>query len=300
MNSKRFLILAGPTATGKTKLAVRLAQLFPFELISADSRQVYRQADLVPGKDHPTNVPLAGINLCSPCQTFSLGLWFRKIKPIALQIWRSHHLPLFVGGTGFYLKALTFNIETMAVPPNPSLRTKLQQLTLSELQNYLSKLNPSKFNRLNHSDRFNPRRLIRAIEIQLYRQHHSLPDLPNPFLQASFLFFVLLPPKNLETVIRRRVIKRLELGAIQETKKLLNLCPPQAQVFQSLGYASILAYLQAKLSYSQLIDDWTKKELNYAKRQLIWFKKQPQTIFLPSQSPTLFADVVKTIKTWYH
>ncbi len=298
--SRKFVILAGPTATGKTQLAIQLAQVFPFRLISADSRQVFRQADIVPGKDHPPFIDIAGVDICSPCQESSVALWFKAIKPIAQSAWQHHQLPLFVGGTGFYLKTLTSNIETIAIPPNFKLRTQLSQASVSQLQSQLNQLDPHKFSQLNQSDRRNPRRLLRAIEIALYRQSHSsLPQIDNPFLTADYLFFVLQPAKQFCHLIKKRVIQRLNQGAIAETKTLLQLCSRQAPVFQSLGYPSILAYLDGKLTYSQLIEDWTTQECRYLKRQLTWFKKQANAIFLPSTSPTLFRDIVKYLQTWY-
>ncbi len=294
--AKKFVILAGPTATGKTDLAVQLSRQFPLTLISADSRQVYRQADIVTGKDQPEEVEIHCLNLCQPNETISISLWFQCAQQSAHQAWQANHLPFFVGGTGFYLKALTSNIETMAIPPNYQLRNKLSQLNLSQLQSKLKQLNPHKYSQLNHSDKLNPRRLIRAIEISLTSPTQTFS---NPFLFASYLYFVLTPPPNYRQLIRQRVIQRLEAGAIVETQRLLDQYSSSAPVFQSLGYPLIIQYLEGKLNRHQLIEAWTQAEFAYAKRQLVWFKKQPSTIWLSAQSPSFLSQVVKHLKTWY-
>lgn len=294
--TKKFVILAGPTATGKTNLAVQLSRQFPLTLISADSRQVYRQADIVTGKDQPEEVEIHCLNLCRPNETVSISLWFQCARRSAHQAWQANHLPFFVGGTGFYLKALTSNIETMTIPPNYQLRKKLSQLNLSQLQSKLKQLNPHKYFQLNHSDKLNPRRLIRAIEISLASPTQTFS---NPFLSASYLYFVLTPPPNYRQLIRQRVIQRLEAGAIVETQRLLDQYSSSTPVFQSLGYPLIIQYLEGKLNRHQLIEAWTQAEFAYAKRQLVWFKKQPSTIWLSAQSPSFLSQVAKRLKTWY-
>ena len=293
--TKKFVILAGPTATGKTNLAVQLSRQFPLTLISVDSRQVYHQADIVPGKDQPKDIQIHCLNLCQPDEPISISLWFQCAQQSTHQAWQANHLPFFVGGTGFYLKALTSNIETMTIPPNYQLRNKLSQLSLSQLQSKLNQLNPRKYSQLNHSDKLNPRRLIRAIEISL-----ASPTQPfsNPFLSASYLYFVLTPPPNYRQLIRQRVIQRLKAGAIAETQRLLHQYSPQAPVFQSLGYPLIIQHLEGKLKRSQLIEAWTQAEFAYAKRQLVWFKKQPSVIWLSVNSSPL-NQVVKHLQTWY-
>ncbi len=300
-NRRQFVILAGPTATGKTKLAIQLTQFFHLALISADSRQIYQQANIVTGKDHPSDHYLSCLDLLSPDQPSSIALWFDCARQAALHAWQHHQLPLFVGGTGFYLKALTSNIETMTIPPNPSLRHQLNQLSLTQLQHRLQLLNLQRFQQLNQSDKVNPRRLIRAIEIVLYRQQHPLSSSPdNPFLSASFLFFILQPPSNYRQFIRQRVVARLEAGAIQETQALLSQFGSRAPALQGIGYPLIIQYLQHQINRSQLIEAWVQAEYAYARRQLVWFKKQPFTHWLSADSPRLVSQVVKAIKNWYH
>ncbi|RMD65757.1 tRNA (adenosine(37)-N6)-dimethylallyltransferase MiaA, partial [Candidatus Pacearchaeota archaeon] len=175
MSLKKIVLISGPTATGKTKLAVKLTKIFPALLISADSRQVYQGMDIVTGKDHPPQIKLACLDILKPDEKISVALWRQCALKAIASAYSQNQLPIIVGGTNFYLKSLTSNIETITIPPNLSLRRILSAKTAVELQAILNKLNPTKLKRMNNSDRHNPRRLIRAIEVATYYQTHSSP-----------------------------------------------------------------------------------------------------------------------------
>ena len=171
---RKLLIISGPTATGKTKLALKLAKLFGGELISADSRQVYKGMDIGTGKDRGTEnrkqktenrIHIWGYDLVAPNEEWSAAHFVKLANKLIPKILKRDKLPIVVGGTGLYIKDLLRPPETLFISPNKKLRRLLEKLTLPQLQNKLRRINSRRFNIMNQSDRQNPRRLIRALEI---------------------------------------------------------------------------------------------------------------------------------------
>ncbi|MDZ7586852.1 MAG: isopentenyl transferase family protein, partial [Patescibacteria group bacterium] len=155
---KKILIICGPTATGKTKLAVTLAKKFSGEIISADSRQIYQGMDIVTGKDLPAakqaGITIYGYDLIKPDEEFSVAHFVKYAHDLINQI----RFPIIVGGTGLYLNSLINPPPTLTIPPNWQLRKKLEKKSAVQLQKALMKINPIRFNQMNHSDQLNPRR----------------------------------------------------------------------------------------------------------------------------------------------
>jgi len=291
-----LLTIAGPTATGKTNLAITLSRLFPSTLFSADSRQVYREMDIVTGKDHPHNFSLIGLDIVKPNGACSVSVWYRHIHSPLNKTWQQNKLPIVVGGTGLYLKALTEGISTLKIPPNPDLRNMLEQLSLPDLQGRLQALDPTRFNKLNHSDRHNPRRLIRAIEIS------STPHQEESITPPDSLIIGLKYENNelYEQKVRSRVILRIKAGAVKETKRLLAHYDPTLPAFSSLGYPPLIRYLKHDLTREELINEWTRQELAYAKRQLTWFNKQKYLHWFDPSKAGFNNKVADLVKDWYH
>ncbi len=173
----KILIVCGPTATGKTQLAANLAKKFNGELISADSRQVYRGMDVVTGKDWPKDTTIYGYDLVRPDENFSVAHFVTHARTLINQIIKRKKLPIVVGGTGLYINSLVNPPETLSVNPDWQLRKRLETKSTRQLQDQLKKLNPQRWRQMNHSDQLNPRRLIRAIEVG--------QSLQGPTLQAS-------------------------------------------------------------------------------------------------------------------
>jgi len=311
---KNILVICGPTASGKTSLAVSVASVIAsfgnpnrsnltpsgtVHILSADSRQVYKYLDIVTGKDIPADLPPSinffGLDLVEPNQSFNLSDYVQYSKKV-IQESLSQKVPLIiVGGTGLYLKAITSNLLTVNIPPNESLRGQLEKLDLSALKTMLLKINPQKFASLNHSDVNNPRRLIRALEISLspsligeglspVRDTSSLRG-GTPTWQShstpTFLWIGLHQDKEAQKAkINQRVLERLNAGAIDEVKKLIKKYPDKSlALFTSLGVREIIEFLNQKISREELINLWTLAENDYARRQMVWFKKQPGIIW---------------------
>lgn len=296
--NKPLVVIAGPTATGKTGLAASLAKILPVILVSADSRQVYQGMDIVTGKDHPAVLTLHGLDLVKPDEECSVSLWYRQVLPAIEQAWQQEKLPIVVGGTGLYLRALTEGIDTIAIPPNPPLRERLQELSIPSLQQRLQKLAPVKFTKLNHSDRHNPRRLIRAIEIASSTKKPNFhPPLTKNSLILGLKYATLVLAKE---QIHTRVLRRLANGALQETQQLLSQYSPELPSFSSLGYSYLISYLSKKVSLKELVSLWTQSEYAYYKRQLTWFNKLKQVTWFDPLAPKLNLEVATLVKDWYH
>lgn len=268
----QLLCIVGPTGTGKTARAIEEATKSDSLIVSADSRQVYRGMDIVTGKDHPQNIPIYGIDIVDPDQPCSVSIWYDAVIPHILRAWEEGKQVIVVGGTGLYVKALTQGIPTMSVPIDQSLRDELTPLSITELQTKLAELNQAKFKSLNHSDQNNPRRLIRAIEVaqspNFLPTDHDLPD-------VKLLGFKYSNDSNYRSKISDRVLSRLKLGAVAETKKLIKEYGRSLPSMSAIGYKSIISFIENQIDQTTMIESWVKDELAYAKRQLTWFRKQP-------------------------
>lgn len=323
---KNILVICGPTASGKTSLALNIAKklvgaihespartsspavagLTPFNsvnILSADSRQVYQGLDIVTGKDIPNNIPsniqFFGLDLANPSEVFNLSDYVNYSQKIIQESLLKNVPLIVVGGTGLYLKAITTSLLNVAVPPDDKLRKKLEKLDIPKLQKKLQKLNPEKFASLNNSDVNNPRRLIRAIEIvsalsktssvsRLGGTSCTLSPANGGAIQVTlsanppiFHWIGLRQAKEVQkSGIRQRVIERLDAGASAEVKKLFKKYSDQSlPLFSSLGVKQIIEYLDKKISREELIDRWTAAEIDYARRQMVWFQKQPGIIW---------------------
>ncbi len=308
-------IICGPTATGKTSLALNLASNLNCDIVSADSRQVYKHLDIVTGKDIPAcwqkrevanfqdisiiyytdgQTRLWGYDFLSPIEQFSVADYRRAVIHIY-----DHYLsrpPIIVGGSGWYLSALINPPDTIYISPNPVLRAELAQLPISQLQSKLNQINPDKYSNLNNSDKFNPRRLIRAIEVS-QSTHSTIPKLPNT--EWDTYWIGLIPSNNsiYTDTISQRVQDRASLidGELDFLTSQ-NLITPL--VSHTLGYQQWLGYRNGKYSQPEAIKRWTTAERQYAKRQMTWFNKQTQINWY--ETDTFNYDQMATnVREWY-
>ena len=276
----KILIICGQTATGKTKLAAKLAKKFHSELISADSRQVFRGMDIVTGKDRPHGVKIYGLDLVNPDEDFSVAHFVKYSRTLINQI----RFPIIVGGTGLYLDSLINPPETLTVKPNWPLRKKLETFSVRQLQKLLKQLNSERLKTMNHSDQLNPRRLIRAIEVA--------KSLQGPSLQVEkydTLWIGLTADKKiLDQKISDRVRQRLKAGAIQEWQKLTAKYNWNLPSMSGLGYAQLPD-----------VTAWIKAEQQYSRRQLTWFHKNKAIHWFDITNKNLFKEVANQVNSWY-
>ncbi len=293
----QLLVITGPTATGKTSLALKLAKKFSSQIISADSRQVYIGMDIGTGKDKPKPGPkIHGLDLVKPDQDFSVAHFVNFALPLIKTIHQTGELPIVVGGTGLYLKALTQPLKTINIKPNLQLRQKLNKLPLKQLQAQLKQFNPDRFNSMNSSDQLNPRRLVRAIEI-------SQSNLQDPSLKVKFdtLWIGLTAKKSiLDKRIIKRVAKRIKQGAEQEVKALIKAGYSwDLPSLSAMGYQQWQPYFANKATLENVKQTWITAEQQYLRRQLTWFKTQPHINWFEIIDKNLLVKVVSQVKAWY-
>lgn len=279
---EKILVILGPTASGKSDLAVLLAKKFKGEIISADSRQVYKQMDLGSGKitkSEMKNIPHYLLDVASPKRQFSVNR-YQKIAQKALKnILKKEKLPIICGGTGFYIDSLIYNTQFPSTKPDLNLRKKLEKLSNTQLFEKLKKIDPQ---RAESIDPQNPRRIIRAIEISL-----SLGKIPLIKKESQYNVLKIGIKKDLEEIeerIDKRLEKRLKKGMIKEVEKLREsgLSWKKLESF-GLEYRFIAQYLQEKISKEEMKKLIKTKSRQYAKRQLTWWKKDREIKWIKSE-----------------
>lgn len=288
--SKQVLIISGPTASGKTDLAIKIAKKFNGVLISADSRQVYIGMDIGTGKDHPADVSIHLIDLIKPSETFSVAqyrqLALQKIKEIHSQ----NKLPIIVGGSGQYIDAVINSKPTYSVKPNNFLRFFLNHCSVPVLQFILKNLDFRVYSLLNSSDVHNPRRLIRKVEIKLSKKSHLLTQPDFDILHLSLT----APNSFLFSRVDRRITHRLKQGLTTEISNLLK------QYKWSDPGLNTLAYKEFNPSQKNPIEKWTHDERAYVRRQKTWFKKQPNITFIDITQNDYVNKTLALVKKWYN
>lgn len=275
----KVVVIIGPTASGKTALAVKLAAHFEGEIVSADSRQVFRGLDIGTGKDlaeyvlSGQTIPFHLIDVCEPMEEYNLARYQREASEAIEKIIVKGKLPLLVGGSGLYLQALVDGYVLSSATPNKDERAKLEQLSAIELYEKLHLLKPDFAERLNNSDRQNPRRLVRYLEIALNQQALS-PKTEKP--AYDFLILSLNPDdETMRSRIEKRLITRLEKeGLVAEVERLLAAGVTFARL-NSLGleYRYLAWYLQEKIDYETMVSQLSTAIYRFAKRQKTWFKR---------------------------
>lgn len=272
------IVLLGPTASGKTALGVRLAAKYDGEIISADSRQVYQGMDIGTGKDlkeyryNRKNIPYHLIDVVKPQDEFNLAKYQTLAFCAINEVLERGKLPIIVGGTGLYLQAVVDNYQLSAVKPDAVKRQYLETLKREELFARLEKLKPDFAQKLNNSDKQNPRRLVRYLEI-LEQESQPAGKQPAPY---DFLILGLDWP---DEILRQRIMKRLidrldNEDMVGEVRRLneAGVAWPRLISF-GLEYKFIAYYLLEKLEYEEMIKKLGDASYRFAKRQKTWFKR---------------------------
>ncbi len=297
----KILIISGPTATGKTDLAVKLAKKYNGELISADSRQIYRGMDIGTGKDQPQGLNLHLLDLINPDESFSVA----QFQSLALQkisdIQSKGKLPIIVGGTGLYLESIINpDKSTYSIKPNNFLRFFLNRLSTPLLQKIYQFLDQKSFDSLNNSERHNPHRLIRKIEIKLSNRNASNRASTNKN-NFNILHLSLTAPNDfLYQRIDTRVDKRLKLGLLNEIKKILKKYSWSDPGLNTLAYKEFKDYFLGNSTLTQTQKKWAFDEHAYARRQKTWFKKQKNLQFIDITDPNFPKTAFELFQKWYN
>ncbi len=274
-HKKEIFVIVGPTATGKSDYAVKLAKKVGGEIISADSRQVYKGLDIATGKitkKEMRGVPHHLLSVADPRRAYSAARYVKDGTKIIRYIVRNGRTPIICGGTGFYISALLGEIELSDVPANKALRKKLAKKSASELFTILKKLNPK---RAKIIDAKNPVRLIRAIEIA--RAGKASVGIKNPKLAEEFKITKIgldFPDAELKKRIHIRLFARIRSGMIAEAKRLRKGGLSFKRMKElGLEYRYLAEYLQGEINKKELIEKIEKGNWDYAKRQRTWFRR---------------------------
>jgi tRNA dimethylallyltransferase len=297
---KTAIIIAGPTASGKTALSIKIAQLFNTAVISADSRQCYREISIGTAKPSPEElaaVPHYFINSHSIKEEVNAGLYEKLALQYADEIFSKNDIAVVCGGTGLYIKAFTDGIDEMPEIP-ASIRTFLNEqyaaYGITWLQEQLQQRDPAFYA---VAETQNPQRLIRALEV-LEATGRSILEfrLATP-VQRPFNIIkigITLPKEELHANIHRRVDLMMEAGLADEVRAVLPYRNHNA--LRTVGYAEIFKYLDGNGTLEQAVTDIKTHTRQYAKRQLTWFRKDPAiTWFDPRQQEEIFSSIKKAI-----
>ncbi|HTP57036.1 MAG TPA: tRNA (adenosine(37)-N6)-dimethylallyltransferase MiaA [Candidatus Paceibacterota bacterium] len=283
-DKSRVIVVAGPTASGKSDLAIRLARRFDGEIISADSRQVYRGMDIGTGKVTMREQRLARhwlLDVASPARQYSVAQWRRAAERAVRDITNRGKLPIICGGTGFWIDSLVYGQSIPDVRPDAELRARLRKMTPGQLFARLQKLDPTRAATI---DRHNPVRLIRALEIVL-KTGKPVPARTNGSSYEPLYLGVTRPMPELKRRIETRLDARLVHGMVAEVKRL-HASGVSWNRLESFGleYRWVARYLQGKLTRIEMRNGLLRDIIAYAKRQLTWWRKNPDIVWVKSLS----------------
>ena len=295
---QKIIVVCGPTAVGKSTLAISLARKWNSEIISADSRQVYRGLNIGTGKvtrKEMAGVPHHMLDVANPKKRFTVAEFQKMASEKIGEIFSRGKVPIICGGTGFYISALVDGITFPEVPPNKKLRAELEKKSPEELLKILKKLDPR---RASEIDPLNKRRIARAIEIA-----QALGKVPNLQLTTynqqpykTIFIGITLPPKKLREKIYIRLFARIREGMIQEAKRLHRQGLSWKRMEElGLEYRYLAKYLKNEISKKEMTEKLETEIWHYARRQMTWFRANKRIKWF---SPNEYKKIEKIVKTY--
>jgi len=323
MNKALFIL--GPTGVGKTALSLELASKFQGNILSIDSVQVYKELDIISGKDIPpqslfsdisnqfsdlnssdtigfynfNSIPVFLLDIVQPTFNFSVSNFLDCALPVTDFVVSKNKLPIFVGGTGLYSKALLKGIDTESILPDLELREKLDKLSPESLAALLQEMNLNRFEQMTSSDKRNKRRLIRNIEIINSPKNEEV----GRKLENYDIFQVALfcDREELRRRIEERVFARIKQGAVAEAENIFknykNLSP---QVKNANGYKQLFEYFLGQVTYEAAIEKWKISEYRHAKNQMTWFRKDEKIHWFDILKDNFKIKLEKEVSDWYN
>jgi len=272
---KKLITILGPTASGKTPVAAHLAKEIGGEIISADSRQVYRRMDIGTGKDLDDylGVPYHLIDICEPGTKYNLFQYQQDFFDAYQDIQQRGVTPILCGGTGLYIEAVLKGYKLSPVPQNQALRDSLEGKSLAELTQMLEALKAKTGSNMhNKTDVDSCQRAIRAIEIETYNLENPVPRRELPPVD-SLIIGIDIDREHRREKITRRLKARLEEGMVEEVKGLLDEgIPAEDLIYYGLEYKFVTEYLVGKTTYDEMFQRLEIAIHQFAKRQMTWFR----------------------------
>lgn len=304
---KPLIILTGPTAVGKTSLSIQLAKTIGGEIISADSIQVYKKMDIGTAKikrEEMEGIPHYLIDVLEPDEEFNVVRFQKMAKEAMEKIYENGHIPIIVGGTGFYIQALLYDIDFNDTESESSYREELQQYADTygaiALHERLKQIDKESANKIHPN---NVKRVIRAIEYfeqtgePISKHNEEQAQKESPY---NFLYIVLNHDRDiLYNRIDLRVDQMIEKGLVKEVKQLLESGYTKELVsMQGLGYKEFIPYFEGEISLEQAIYTLKRDTRHFAKRQITWFKREKDVIWLSKKEYPTDEQLLKQILTY--
>lgn len=312
----KIIVILGPTASGKTALGLNLAKKFYGEIVSADSRQVYKKMSI--GTDKPKGewkidevkksikslkskkvflvegIPHYLVDIVEPDEEFTLADFKKRAVACCRDILKRKKVPIIVGGTGLYIWSIVDNLDIPKVAPDVDLRNKLEKKSLSELVEDLKKIDPIAANNI---DLKNPRRVIRALEVCLSTgKPFSEQRKVGKSLFDALQIGISHPKEVLFERINKRIDEQIQYGLVDEVKKLVTEGYSwDLHSMSSLGYKEMGEYLRGEATRSKAIEKFKNKTRHYAERQITWFKRDKRIVWL---SENVFETSAKEVKNF--
>lgn len=296
--SSKLIVICGATATGKSSLAIQLAQGLNSPILSADSRQVYRQFDIGTAKPSPQEkalVPHYLIDICNPTETLTVADYQQQAQQLIEQF-SLNSCPLLVGGTGLYLKSIVKGMKIPKVAPQEELRQQLQALGQTQCYQLLTQIDPLSTRKIHPNDQV---RTLRALEVYyvtgkpISQQQGENPP-SYPILQIGLH----CESEYLRQRIRQRTHQMIEMGLVQEVEKLMALYGVKLPLLETLGYAEIKQYLNGRTSLHQAIELIILHTAQFAKRQRTWFRSEQNIEWFDANSPQLWPQIQQRVQNF--
>ena len=288
MEKSKVIVICGPTASGKTALSIELAKSINGEVVSADSMQIYKDMDI--GSAKVTKEEMQGIkhylvDCVSPDERYSVANYKLDAKKAIEEILKKGKTPIVVGGTGLYIDALIYEIEYQDIKINESYRKELESIKqnqgLEVLYERAVKIDPEAMKKISPND---SKRIMRVLEIyEATGKNKTEQEAESRLKEIPYnykVFAITMDREKLYERINKRVDIMIENGLIEEVKELLKKYKEFPTAMQALGYKEVKEYLDGKLTKQEMIDKIKQESRRYAKRQLTWFRKNKQTIWI--------------------
>ncbi len=276
-HTQKIIAIVGPTATGKTDIAIKLARVFDGEIISADSRLVYKDFNIGTAKPTAEEMNMVKhhmIDIADPSQTYTVGEYKRNADICIKDILARGKVPILAGGTGFYTKAVTEGLDIPEVDPDMEFRRKMQEFVeiygRQALYDKLYALDPVTAKKLYSNDSFRITRALEVYKVTGKKMSELQTKTPPPY-EAMYIGLKAEDRAYLYDRINKRVLIMLDMGLIDEVKLLIEKYGKTISMLKTLGYQQISSYLDAGMSLDNAIELAQQKTRNFAKRQLTWF-----------------------------
>ena len=291
MEKPKVVVICGPTASGKTALSIKLAQRINGEIISSDSMQIYKDMDI--GTAKPTKEEMQGIkhyliDFVEPNQRYSVAEFKKDAESAIEEILAEGKVPIVVGGTGLYVDSLIYGIEYQDIKLDEKYRKELENRVkekgLDVLYNEAKELDPQAIEKISPNDQ---KRILRILEIYKAtgknKTEQEIESRKNGVKYDYKVFAIDMDREKLYDRINKRVDIMIENGLIEEVQGLLKKYDQFPTAMQGLGYKEVVEYLQGKISKEEMIEKIKRETRRYAKRQMTWFRKNKQTIWIEPQ-----------------